>query len=128
MSERWIVDAMNVIGARPDGWWRDRAGAMRALVERLTANHHVTGRRYTVVAEGGSVPDDLARHAGAGVHAVVAGRRGPDAADDRIVGLVRDSDEPQRLVVVTSDRELAARVEGLGARTVGAGTFRAEIG
>lgn len=126
--ERWIVDAMNVIGARPDGWWRDRAGAMRALVQQLTADHHATGRRFTVVVEGGSVPDDLAEHAGAGVDAVVADRRGPDAADDRIVRLVRDSDDPQSLIVVTSDRELAARVEGLGARTVGAGTFRAEIG
>ena len=32
---RWLVDGMNVIGSRPDGWWRDRRGAMRRLVEDL---------------------------------------------------------------------------------------------
>ncbi|MGB8503138.1 MAG: RNA-binding protein, partial [Mycobacterium sp.] len=32
---RWIVDAMNVIGSRPDGWWKDRRRAMVALVDRL---------------------------------------------------------------------------------------------
>ena len=37
MSVRWIVDGMNVIGSRPDGWWKDRSGAMVALVERLTS-------------------------------------------------------------------------------------------
>ena len=34
-SRRLIVDGMNVIGSRPDGWWRDRPGAMRRLVEKL---------------------------------------------------------------------------------------------
>ncbi len=32
---RWIVDGMNVIGSRPDGWWRDRRGAMERLVREL---------------------------------------------------------------------------------------------
>ena len=31
----WIVDGNNVMGSRPDGWWRDRRGAQRRLVERL---------------------------------------------------------------------------------------------
>ena len=35
VSPRWVVDASNVIGSRPDGWWRDRAGAARRLVEPL---------------------------------------------------------------------------------------------
>ena len=30
-----FVDAMNVIGSRPDGWWRDREGAMRRLVSEI---------------------------------------------------------------------------------------------
>jgi hypothetical protein len=34
-SPRWIVDAMNVIGTRPDGWWRDRHAAMVRLVDLL---------------------------------------------------------------------------------------------
>src|SRR4051794_7041159 len=39
---RYLVDGMNVIGSRPDGWWRDRGGAMRRLVadlERFAAAH-----------------------------------------------------------------------------------------
>ena len=34
---RWFIDAMNVIGSRPDGWWRDRDGAMRRLVDQVRA-------------------------------------------------------------------------------------------
>lgn len=34
-ARTWVVDAANVIGARPDGWWRDRAGAARRLYRRL---------------------------------------------------------------------------------------------
>ncbi|HEX2323496.1 MAG TPA: NUDIX hydrolase, partial [Streptosporangiaceae bacterium] len=30
-----IVDAANVVGSRPDGWWRDRAGAARRLIEEI---------------------------------------------------------------------------------------------
>src|SRR5215472_16462150 len=30
-----IVDAANVMGSRPDGWWRDRAGAARRLRDQL---------------------------------------------------------------------------------------------
>src|ERR1700679_3579498 len=32
-----LVDAANVVGSRPNGWWRDRAGAARTLVEQLHA-------------------------------------------------------------------------------------------
>ncbi|MGE5857760.1 MAG: RNA-binding protein, partial [Solirubrobacterales bacterium] len=32
---RWLVDAMNVIGSRPDGWWKDRHAAMLRLVDQL---------------------------------------------------------------------------------------------
>jgi 8-oxo-dGTP pyrophosphatase MutT (NUDIX family) len=31
----FIVDAANVMGSRPDGWWRDRAGAARRLRDQL---------------------------------------------------------------------------------------------
>ena len=34
---RWLVDGMNVIGSRPDGWWKDRHAAMAGLVESLEA-------------------------------------------------------------------------------------------
>ena len=32
---RWLVDASNVIGSRPDGWWRDREGATERLLDAL---------------------------------------------------------------------------------------------
>ncbi len=30
-----VVDGANVVGSRPDGWWRDRAGAAARLHGRL---------------------------------------------------------------------------------------------
>jgi hypothetical protein len=51
VSVRWIVDGMNVIGSRPDGWWKDRGGAMIALVESLDRWASVQGEDVTVVFE-----------------------------------------------------------------------------
>ena len=111
---RWLVDGMNVIGSRPSGWWRDRPGAMRELVEQL----RVLGEPVTVVFDGRPFELD----GGEGVEVVFASRRGRDAADDDIAALVERSDEPLR--VVTSDRALAERVREGGAEVVGARAFR----
>ena len=116
-KERWIVDGMNVIGSRPDGWWRDRPGAMRELAERLA--DWADGREVTVVFDGR--PFDLAVE---GVTVEFASRRGPNAADDDIVRLVEADGEPAELRVVTSDHDLARRVRELGAQVVSSGTFR----
>ena len=113
---RWFIDAMNVIGSRPDGWWRDRDGAMRNLVSQVSA--WAGDELVTVVLDAG--PDDLLGTGGT-VTVVRASRRGRNAADDEIVRLVEA--EPDA-VVVTSDADLAARVRALGARVEGAGTFR----
>jgi predicted RNA-binding protein with PIN domain len=48
---RWIVDAMNVIGSRPDGWWRNRRLAMDRLVEQLERWSAAEGHEVTVVFE-----------------------------------------------------------------------------
>jgi hypothetical protein len=48
---RWIVDGMNVIGTRPDGWWKDRHGAMTRLVDLLERFSAATGEDVTVVFE-----------------------------------------------------------------------------
>jgi hypothetical protein len=117
---RWFIDAMNVIGSRPDGWWRDREGASRRLVDQVRA--WAGSEPVTVVLDTG--PDDLLGTVGP-VTVVRASRRGRNAADDEIVRLVED--EPDALVV-TSDADLAARVRGLGARVEGAGTFRRRLG
>lgn len=119
MSERVIVDGMNVIGSRPDGWWRDRDAAVRRLARSLARLSHEDGNRYALVLDGRPLPD-----LGEGRHAQVlvayARRGGPDAADDRIVDEVARDRDPRSLVVVTSDRNLRDRVGAHGARCVGA--------
>jgi predicted RNA-binding protein with PIN domain len=116
---RWIVDGMNVIGSRPTGWWRDRPGAMRDLVDELEAFAGRDGDQVTVVLDG--TPFDLE---GEAVDVLFASRRGPNAADDDIAAIVRDDPEPGAISVVTSDGELARRVRDAGASVVGAGEFR----
>ena len=74
---------MNVIGSRPDGWWRDRRGAMRRLVEELGSLASTSGEPVTVVLDGG--PFDLDSGP---VDVRFASRRGPNAADDDIAALV----------------------------------------
>ena len=119
---RTFVDGMNVIGARADGWWRDRDGAARRLLRRLQLTVTRTGDALTLVLEGRPLPD-LAEGSHGAVDVRYARRRGRNAADDRIVELVAADTDPAGLRVVTSDRELAARVIALGATTEGAGAF-----
>jgi uncharacterized protein YaiI (UPF0178 family) len=116
---RWLIDAMNVIGSRPDDWWRDREAAMRKLVAQVRA---WAEEDVTIVLDSG--PDDLLG-TDAGVTVLRAPRRGRNAADDEIVRLV---EEDANVVVVTSDAELARRVRTLGAEVMGAGTFREKLG
>jgi uncharacterized protein YaiI (UPF0178 family) len=111
---------MNVIGSRPTGWWRDRPGAMRELVDELKAFAERTGEPVTVVLDG--KPFDLEGDECATVR--FASRRGPNAADDDITALVETDDEPSDLSVATSDADLARRVREAGATVVGAGQFR----
>src|SRR4051812_30620461 len=94
----WFIDAMNVIGSRPDGWWRDREAAIRRFVAGVRAR---ADEEITVVLDTG--PDDLLGKAGT-VTVIRARRRGRDAADDEIVSLVGPGDR-----VTTSDAALAAR-------------------
>jgi predicted RNA-binding protein with PIN domain len=119
---RTVVDGMNVIGSRADGWWRDRDGAARRLLRRLQRAASRTDDVITLVLDG-RPPPDLAEGEHGGVVVRYARRHGRDAADDRIVELVSSDADPAGLRVVTSDRDLADRVTALGATTEGAGTF-----
>jgi len=116
----WVVDASNVIGSRPDGWWRDRAGATRRLVVQLDRFAEAAGEPVVVVLDAGQPPD--AERA----EVVVASRRGRDAADDEIVALLK-ARGAEGARVVTSDAELARRVRALGAGVEGAGGFRRSL-
>ena len=120
---RWLIDGMNVIGSRPTGWWRDRPGAMRTLVEELGAFAERSGDPVTVVLDGS--PFDL--EGGSGVTVQFASRRGPDAADDDIAAIVESDTDPVDLSVVTSDADLARRVRDAGATVLGAGEFRRRL-
>jgi predicted RNA-binding protein with PIN domain len=131
---RWIVDGMNVIGSRPTGWWRDRAGAIRELVGELAAFAAETGEAVTVVFDGRRLeledrgsPDAHGEGRSGDLEVRFASRRGRNAADDDIAALVADSGEPTTLRVVTSDRDLEQRVRESGAAVIGAGAFRARL-
>jgi predicted RNA-binding protein with PIN domain len=120
---RWIVDGMNVIGSRPTGWWRDRLGAMRSLIEALDEFAAQSGDPVTVVFDG--KPFEL--EAADRVEVLFASRRGPNAADDDIAALVERDAEPAELSVVSSDGDLARRVRDAGASVVGAGAFQRRL-
>jgi predicted RNA-binding protein with PIN domain len=112
-----VVDGNNVMGSRPDGWWRDRAGAARRLVEQIGTWAERTGQDVLVVFDG-PPPDGLVVPPRVDVR--FARRRGRDAADDEIAALVAAHPAPGRLRVVTSDAGLARRVREHGAEVVGA--------
>ncbi|HEX8856336.1 MAG TPA: NYN domain-containing protein [Thermoleophilaceae bacterium] len=119
---RLIVDGMNVIGSRPDGWWRDREGAMRVLAEQLELHAERTGDQVAVVFDGR--PHEVP---GERVDVTFASTRGPNAADRDIAERVERDPDPASLAVVTSDQALAERVRAAGAQVIGAGSFRREL-
>jgi predicted RNA-binding protein with PIN domain len=119
---RTIVDGMNVIGSRPDGWWRDRDAAVVRLLRRLQRAAAGSGDAFVLVLDG-RPPQELPEGAHDGVDVCYARRGGRNAADDRIVALVTADSDPASLHVVTSDGDLADRVTTLGATTEGAGAF-----
>lgn len=111
---------MNVIGSRPDGWWKDRRGAMVRLVEQLEGWAVAEGQTVTVVFEKPVSPPISS----AAVKIAQAPRAGADSADDEIVRLVGSDPRPGEITVVTSDLALADRVRTLGAAVCGAREFR----
>lgn len=113
-----VVDAANVVGSRPDGWWRDRPGAARRLVERIAAAVE-TGALdgpVLVVLEGAARRGVAPGPARAGLDVDHAPASGDDAIVDVVVCAI-DRGEVTR--AVTADRALRARVERAGATTVG---------
>lgn len=108
-----VIDAANVIGSRPTGWWRDRPGAARQFVARVRAGvaEGVLERPVTIVLEGrarsGVEESDVA-----GVAVVHA----PGEGDDTIAAIAAAHPGSR---VVTADRGLADRVRAVDATVVG---------
>ncbi|MEV0526385.1 NTP pyrophosphohydrolase [Streptomyces sp. NPDC050439] len=116
-----VVDAANVVGSVPDGWWRDRHGAAERLRDRLVAyaDEGIAGHPgpldVVLVVEGAARGVESVE----GVRVVPA----PGSGDDRIVELAAEA-EGRPCVVVTADRELRRRVGETGAESVGPRTVR----
>ena len=119
----WLVDGMNVIGTRPDAWWRDRHAAMVRLVDLLERWAAVSGAEVTVVFEKPPVPPIRSSV----IEVAHAPRPRRDSADDEIVRLLRLELEPGAVRVVTSDRWLADRAHAAGASVEPAAPFRTLI-
>jgi predicted RNA-binding protein with PIN domain len=117
---RWLIDGMNVIGTRPDQWWRDRDAAMLRLVDELERWAAATGEDITVVFERKPSPPIRSTV----IEVAHAPKPKRDAGDDEIVRRVREHPNPAEVIVVTSDRWLSDRVSALGAAVQGSRSFR----
>jgi uncharacterized protein YaiI (UPF0178 family) len=122
-SMRWLVDGMNVIGTRPDAWWKDRDAAMLRLVDMLERWAADSGEDVTVVFERPPRPPIRSSV----IEVTHAPRPKPNAADDEIVRRLRADADPADVRVVTSDRWLADRAWAAGASVEGADSFRSRI-
>ena len=120
---RWLVDGMNVIGARPDHWWRDRDAAMLKLVDLLERWAAAEGEDVTVVFERPPRPPIRSTV----IDVLHAPRPKRDAADDEIIRLLGTDPQPGAVRVVTSDRWLADRAWAAGATVEGADSFRTRL-
>ena len=115
---------MNVIGSRPDGWWKDRHGAMVTLVDRLEG--WATG---SCGADSGDVTVVFERPPSTPIRSTVieiayAPKAAANSGDDEIVRLVEAAARPDEIRVVTSDKGLTERVRNLGAAVYRAEGFR----
>jgi predicted RNA-binding protein with PIN domain len=120
---RWLIDGMNVIGTRPDSWWKDRHAAMVRLVYLLENWAASSGEEVTVVFEQPPSPPIVSTV----IEVAHAPRPRRDSADDEIVRRLRADAQPGAVRVVTSDAWLSNRVHAVGATVQPAAPFRALI-
>jgi len=113
-----VVDAANVIGSRPTGWWKDRPGAARTFVERV--RNAVRKGQLTepvVVVLEGMACDGAEPGVADGVTVIHAPRSG----DDMVLEVIADADAA--VTLVTADRALSEKARDLGADVVRPGWF-----
>jgi hypothetical protein len=129
-----VVDGANVVGSRPDGWWRDRAGAAARLAARLDAALRRDPAAFGAAFAAG--PDTPLRVLLVLEGAARAAEPGPLLPAVEIVRATGDGDSAiaalcaalaaageDDVVVVTADRGLRARVHAAGARATGPSTL-----
>jgi len=120
---RYLVDGMNVIGTRPDAWWKDRHAAMVRLVDLLERWSAANGDDVIVVFEQPPSPPIRSTV----IEVTHAPRAGANSADDEIARRVQADPQPGGVRVVTSDRWLADRVRAAGASVEPAEGFRNQL-
>jgi hypothetical protein len=105
-----LVDAANVIGSRPTGWWRDRPGAARNFVDRVRAavDDGRIAAPVVIVLEG-AARSGVAAGTTDGVTVVHATGSG----DDTLLEVAADA--PGSVTLVSADRALCRQAEALGA-------------
>jgi hypothetical protein len=108
-----VVDAANVIGSRPTGWWRDRPGAARRFAEQVRATVR-QGRLepHVILVLEGQAREGAVECDADGVGVVHA----PGEGDDTIISI---AESHRRVVVVTADRKLIERLRAIGADVLG---------
>jgi len=111
-----IIDGANVIGSRPDGWWRDRPRAARSLHQKLSIAD-LPQNEIVLILEGEAKRGVRAGQDGH-FRTVHAAGSGDDAIVDEVVRQFAIGDG-REVIVVTADRELRDRVEDVGAGTKG---------
>ena len=151
-----IVDAANVMGSRPDGWWRDRAGAARRLRDQLTRlaadgvpslpdsmDAPALERWFpgiVLVVEGAARSVAAAHAAGPPGHdrsGAPGGEPGPGGGRVRVVAAPGSGDDTiaavagelqGRRLVVTADRQLRERCVAAGASVTGPRWLLGQVG
>jgi predicted RNA-binding protein with PIN domain len=120
---RWLVDGMNVIGTRPDSWWKDRHRAMVKLVDMLERWAATSGEDVTVVFEQPPRPPIRSTV----IEVAHAPRPRRDSADDEIIRRLLEIPDRGMIRVVTSDHWLSDRARAAGASVEPAAPFRSLI-
>jgi hypothetical protein len=109
-----LIDAANVVGSRPTGWWRDRAGAARQFVDRVrsaTAASRLPGP--VVIVLEGAAREGVEEGVVDGVEIIHA----PGEGDDTLARLAEAGAED--VLLVSADRALGERVRRTGGDVVG---------
>jgi hypothetical protein len=120
-----VVDAANVVGSRPTGWWRDRAGAAGNLGRELaTALRDGSLQKPVVLVVEGAARAGVAEGDEDGLRVVHAGGHGDDAI---VQAAAAGLGGGERVTVVTADRELRGRVQQIGADVVSPGWLFAKL-